>query len=152
MWCLQQQTKIGKLYTTSFTSTNRQITLDRRKCNICLFFISNSIYISNKNFLHKHRILIQLREMILMKINMIINSIFILMLFMIARSVFSDVYFPGLSCFWLPVRYSLTFISLDCPVYDCPFGILWRLFPWIVLFLIARSVFSDVYFPGLSWF
>jgi hypothetical protein len=55
--------------------------------------------------------------------------------------------FPGLSCFWLPVRYSLTFISLDCPVFNCPFGILWRLFPWIVLILIARSVFSDVYLP-----
>ena len=90
-------------------------------------------------------------------------------LFLIAPSVFSNVYLSCVLCtlccpflwivyFWLPLRYSLTFI---CPVscvpyvvrfsglsiFDCPFGILWRLFTVSLdcLFLIAPSVFSNVY-------
>jgi hypothetical protein len=99
-------------------------------------------------------------------------------IFLIAPLVFSDVYLSCVLCtlccqilcivyFWLPLWYSLTFI---CPVswvpyatsfsglyiFDCPFGILWRLFVLCLmypmlpvsldcLFLIAPLVFSDVY-------
>jgi hypothetical protein len=98
--------------------------------------------------------------------------------FVITPLVFSDVY---LSCvlstlccqilwivyFWLPLRYSLTFIyPVSCVPYvvrfsglsicDCPFGILWRLFVLCLvypmmsdsldcIFLIVPLVFSDVY-------
>ena len=52
--------------------------------------------------------------------------------------------------FLLTLRYSLTFIvytmlsiSLDCPFFHCPFGILYR---GLSFFLIAPSVFSNVYY------
>ena len=73
-------------------------------------------------------------------------SILWIVLIVIASLVFSNVYwscvlytlccqFSGLSLFWLPLWYSLTFIcpvscipyvvnSLDCPYFDCLFGIL----------------------------
>ena len=99
-------------------------------------------------------------------------------IFLIAPLVFSNVYLSSVLCtlccqilwivnFWLPLWYSLTFI---CPVscvpsvasfsglyiFDCPFGILWRLFllclvyPMLsdspdCIFLIAPLVFSNVY-------
>ena len=71
--------------------------------------------------------------------------------FLIAPSVFSNVYFRPVSCVpgativsGLPLRYFLTFIFVLCLVYlvlpvvlDCPF-------------LIAPSVFSNVYFRPVS--
>jgi hypothetical protein len=98
--------------------------------------------------------------------------------FLIAPLVLSDVYLSCVLCtlccqflwivyFWLPLWYSLKFI---CPVscvpyvasfsglyiYDCPFGILWRVFVLCLVypmlpvsldcpFMIAPLVFSDVY-------
>jgi hypothetical protein len=99
-------------------------------------------------------------------------------IFLISPLVFSNVYLSCVLCtlccqflwivyFWLPLWYSLTFI---CPVscvpyvvsfsglyiFDCPFGILWRLFVLCLvypmlsdsldcIFLIASLVFSNVY-------
>ena len=70
-------------------------------------------------------------------------------LFLIAPSVFSNVYltcvlctlyyqFPTIVHFWLPLRYSLTFIWLVCCV-PCITSFLW------LSILIAPSVFSNVY-------
>ena len=97
--------------------------------------------------------------------------------FLIVPSVFSNIYLSCVLCtlcyqflwvvhFWLPLRYSLTFVclclvypvlpvSLDC-LFHCPFGILYHLFvlclvyPMLPVFLgcpfvIAPSVFSNVY-------
>jgi hypothetical protein len=98
--------------------------------------------------------------------------------FLIAPLVFSDVYLSCVLCtlccqifgivhFWLPLWYSLTFICpVSCVLYvvrfsglsifDCPFGILWRLFVLCLVypmlsdsldcpFVIVPLVFSDVY-------
>ena len=93
--------------------------------------------------------------------------------FLIAPLVFSNIYLSCVMCTlccqflwivlsWLPLWYSLTFI---CPVscsfsglsfFDCPFGILWRLFVLCLVylmlpisldcpFLIAPLVFSNIY-------
>jgi hypothetical protein len=68
--------------------------------------------------------------------------------FFIAPSVFSNVYCLRLVCpmlpvsldfhFWLPLRYSLTFIVFVLCVLCCQFL-------WIVHFVILPSVFSNVY-------
>jgi hypothetical protein len=99
--------------------------------------------------------------------------------FVITPLVFSDVYLSCVLCtlcyqflwivyFWLPLWYSLTFICrpVSCVpyvasfsglyIFDCPFGILLRLFLLCLvytilsysldcIFLIALLVFSDVY-------
>ena len=98
-------------------------------------------------------------------------SILWIVLIVIASLVFSNVYlscvlytlccqFSGLSLFWLPLWYSLTFI---CPVSCIPYVVDCIVILWIVLILIASLVFSNVYlscvlytlccqFSGLSLF